>query len=238
MAFGRRLFHLSRHLTPRFVPSAVAFSTAASPPAAASSVALTGHYARLTGICEEQARLAFDKKAPDKSKDGWSIATFAGGCFWGPQLFFDRIEGVVATSVGYTQGDLEKPTYEAICTGRTRHTEAVQVFFDESVVSYQDLLKEFWSSIDPTVVDGQGNDLGSQYRTGIYCHNGEQARDAMISMTEEQRKYKKVIATEVTRAAVYWPAEPEHQNYLVNGGRMGRGQSNAKGCKDPIRCYG
>jgi len=167
-----------------------------------------------------------------------AVATFAGGCFWGPQLRFDRVEGVVFTSVGYTQGNLPKPDYGAICNGDTGHTEAVQVHFDDKVVSYQQLLDEFWNSIDPTVRNGQGHDFGSQYRTGIYTHTPEQQQQAEASMAEQQERLAREIATEIRPASVYWPAEAEHQNYLVNGGRFGQSQSNAKGCREKIRCYG
>merc|ERR1712080_134328 len=102
----------------------------------------------------------------------------------------------------------------------------------ESVVSYTTLLKEFWSSIDPLMVNGQGHDFGSQYRTGIYFHTAVQQKQAEASLAEEQKKYRAKIATEVEKAKVFWPAEAEHQDYLVNGGRLGDAQSNAKGCRD------
>eukprot|EP00440_Ansanella_granifera_P021340 gb/GFBE01023167.1/.p1 GENE.gb/GFBE01023167.1/~~gb/GFBE01023167.1/.p1 ORF type:complete len:237 (+),score=28.30 gb/GFBE01023167.1/:1-711(+) len=232
---ARRLHKLTSHIR---VPTAGRSAVAARCAVSAKDVALTGHYSKLTGVCAEQAVRAFRGEVPVKSDDGFAIATFAGGCFWGPQLLFDRINGVVASSVGYAQGDTERPYYSAICDGRTGHTEAVQVYFDEQVVSYEELLNEFWSFIDPTVHNGQGHDFGTQYRTGIYYHTESQKVAAKASAAQEQKKWKAPIATEIQPARVFWPAELEHQNYLVSGGRFGRAQSNEKGCKDRIRCYG
>lgn len=202
------------------------------------AVQLTGHYADLMGACAEQAMYAFLGEVPVRSREGWAVATFAAGCFWGPQLLFDRLEGVMATSVGYAQGHTERPTYGQICMGTSGHTEAVQVFYDDAVVSYEELLEAFWGHIDPTVANGQGGDHGPQYRTGVYCHTEEQRRAAEISRDTQQKQYRRPIATEVEAAKVYWPAEPEHQDYLAQGGRFGRAQSKAKGNRDRIRCYG
>eukprot|EP00927_Polykrikos_kofoidii_P074821 TRINITY_DN70860_c0_g1_i1.p1 TRINITY_DN70860_c0_g1~~TRINITY_DN70860_c0_g1_i1.p1 ORF type:complete len:240 (-),score=27.41 TRINITY_DN70860_c0_g1_i1:120-839(-) len=238
----RRLGLLSRHVVQgwRFNDgvAAVLATRASTTSTAARGVALTGHFAQLSGVCAEQAQRAFRGEVATRSDSGLAIATFAGGCFWGPQLFFDRIDGVKATSVGYAQGNMEKPTYRLICSGRSGHTEVVQVYFDDSEVSYDQLLEAFWRLVDPTVVDGQGGDFGPQYRTGIYYHTQEQKLLADASMAREQKNHRLPIATEIAEAGVFWPAEAEHQNYLVNGGRFGRGQSNAKGCRDTIRCYG
>eukprot|EP00929_Paragymnodinium_shiwhaense_P059157 TRINITY_DN29612_c0_g1_i3.p1 TRINITY_DN29612_c0_g1~~TRINITY_DN29612_c0_g1_i3.p1 ORF type:complete len:184 (+),score=24.04 TRINITY_DN29612_c0_g1_i3:88-639(+) len=166
-----RASRIGRHVlqpllaAPRAFPEAVPRCFAS---AAAGGGSLPGHYGHLTGVCAEQARRAFRGEVADRSEDGWHIATFAGGCFWGPQLLFDRVPGVVATSVGYTQGNTDQPSYGTICTGLSWHTEAVQVYFDEAQVTYDQLLEEFWRSIDPTVRNGQGHDSGTQYRTGIY----------------------------------------------------------------------
>jgi len=113
------------------------------------------------------------------------------------------------------------------------------VFYDESVCHYQSLLNQFGGFIDPTQLNGQGNDRGTQYRTGIYFHTPEQQALALSWKEAEQKKHtSQTIATEVLPAGVYWPAEAEHQGYLFKGGRFGSGQSNAKGCNDSIRCYG
>ncbi|CAL5227054.1 g9953 [Coccomyxa viridis] len=172
-------------------------------------------------------------------------ATFGGGCFWGPELLFQRVPGVVATEVGYAQGSVENPTYEDVCTGDTGHTEVVQVTYDPSLVTYEDLLKVFWRQIDPCTENGQGSDRGSQYRTGIYTHNGEQRHIAESSkrnlqvVTKMQDSEAPVpIRTEVEDLKNYHKAEEYHQQYLSKGGRFGNAQSPAKGCDEPIRCYG
>jgi len=201
-------------------------------------VQLTGHYAELTGPPAEQAKHAFSGVVPTRSEEGWAVATFAAGCFWGPQLLFDRLEGVMSTTVGYVQGHLDRPTYNHIGSGRTGHTEAVQVLYDDKVISYEELLKAFWGHIDPTVVNGQGHDFGPQYRTGIYYHTDEQREIAELSRAEQQKQRSKKIATELEAAQIFWPAEQYHQNYLSLGGRFGRPQSTAKGNMDKIRCYG
>eukprot|EP00475_Leptophrys_vorax_P019525 TRINITY_DN2673_c0_g1_i4.p1 TRINITY_DN2673_c0_g1~~TRINITY_DN2673_c0_g1_i4.p1 ORF type:complete len:176 (-),score=3.14 TRINITY_DN2673_c0_g1_i4:138-665(-) len=167
-------------------------------------------------------------------------ATFAAGCFWSVELAFQRVPGVIKTTVGYTQGHVDNPTYSAVCSGSSGHAEAVQVEFDPSAVTYEQLLDLFWSRHDPTQVNRQGNDRGSQYRSGIYFHSPAQQEAAMASKGRQQKRYSKPIATEVLSAdgKPFYPAEEYHQQYLSKGGRCGRAQSGAKGCTDPIRCYG
>lgn len=124
-------------------------------------------------------------------------------------------------------------TYEEVCSGRTGHTEAVQVEFFPTAVSYDDLLDVLWDRIDPTMRNGQGNDIGTQYRTGIYYHSEEQRRRAESSMAAEQRKHKSKIATELESIDKFYPAEDYHQQYLSKGGQCSR-----KGDLSPIRCCG
>ncbi|HIJ18802.1 TPA: peptide-methionine (S)-S-oxide reductase MsrA [Candidatus Woesearchaeota archaeon] len=149
-------------------------------------------------------------------------ATFACGCFWGVQAAFDRVKGVVKTTVGYTGGHLGKPTYEDVCTGRTGHAEAIEVEFDPKRTTYEKLLGTFFSSHDPTQVNRQGPDAGSQYRSAIFYHDGAQkkaaskAKDAL----EKQKKYSKPIATEVVKASAFYPAEEHHQKYLEKRGQL------------------
>lgn len=131
-----------------------------------------------------------------------------------------------------------RPDYHSACAGGSGHTEAIQVYYDENVVSYTELVNVLWGSIDPTVVNGQGNDRGPQYRTGIYYHTEEQRDIALQTLEEQQQKFKSPIATEIKPAKLYWPAELEHQDYLQIGGRFGSSQSAEKGCRDEIRCYG
>jgi peptide-methionine (S)-S-oxide reductase len=145
-------------------------------------------------------------------------ATFAAGCFWQVEAEFRRIEGVTATTVGYTGGTLEHPTYEDVCTDRTGHAEAVEVEFDPARVSYEDLLEVFWRAHDPTQLDRQGPDVGTQYRTAIFVHDGEQEAAARRSRERAQAGLSRRIVTEITPASGFWPAEDYHQRYLERRG--------------------
>jgi peptide-methionine (S)-S-oxide reductase len=166
------------------------------------------------------------------------LATFAGGCFWGLELAYQRVPGVMYTAVGYAQGPEENPTYGLVCSGATGHTEAVVVYYDPQECTYEQLLDTFFDRINPTTVNGQGNDYGKQYRTGVYPHTAEQKKVAQARFELEQTRYKKPIATELLDATPFWPAEKYHQQYLEKGGRGGNPQSAAKGATDTIRCYG
>jgi peptide-methionine (S)-S-oxide reductase len=168
----------------------------------------------------------------------YKLATFAGGCFWGFELHYQRIDGVDYSGVGYTQGPEIEPTYDQVCSGGTKHTEAIIVLYDPTVCSYERLLDAFFERIDPLTVNGQGNDRGTQYRTGVYYHSKEQQEIAEARFAEEQKKYKKTIASECMAAMPFWPAEKYHQQYLEKGGRFSSPQSAEKGCTDTIRCYG
>ncbi|KAF1792161.1 Peptide methionine sulfoxide reductase [Phytophthora cactorum] len=162
-----------------------------------------------------------------------SVATFAAGCFWGVQLAFDRLPGVLETTVGYTQGDVDSPTYRQVCTGRTNHAEAIRIVFDESQTSYESLLSKFWAIHDPTTLNRQKNDKGTQYRSGIYYHSEDQRKTALASKEEYQKKLSIPIVTEIVEAKQFWDAEDYHQKYLEKGG-----QCADKGCEVAIRCYG
>lgn len=170
---------------------------------------------------------------------GIQVATFAGGCFWGLELAYQRVNGVRYTVAGYTQGMEADPNYDQVCSGNTGHTESVGVYFDPNECSYGDLLDVFFSRVDPLTKDGQGNDVGRQYRTGVYYHTAEQEQIARERFQVEQKKYtKQIIQTECKKAMPFWPAERNHQQFLQNGGRTDSPQSAEKGCIDPIRCYG
>lgn len=167
---------------------------------------------------------------------------FAGGCFWGLELAFQRIEGVTNTTVGYIGGKNEKPTYEQVCTGNTNHAEAVEVLFDPSVVSFDTLLDVFFKSHDSTTLNRQKGDVGTQYRSAIFCSSQTQYEKA----TQKVKSIPKAT-TQVAFALnnstgsdghPFWSAETYHQQYLERGGRYGMKQSAKKGCSDPIRCYG
>jgi len=119
-------------------------------------------YQQLSGLALEASKAALADSVPALSVDGHSIATFAGGCFWGIELAFQRVPGVVATGTGYTQGHVAEPSYQEVCSGTTGHTEAIQVHFKPNEVSYEDLLKVFWERIDPLMENGQGGDRGKR----------------------------------------------------------------------------
>ena len=142
-------------------------------------------------------------------------ATFAAGCFWGVEAEFRRHNGVIKTQVGYTGGRLEDPTYHDVCTDRTGHAEAVEVEFDPTVTSYDDMLNLFWELHDPTTVNRQGPDVGSQYRSAIFFHTPEQEAKAKASKErlEASGHYKRPIATEIVPASRFYRAEEYHQQY-------------------------
>jgi peptide-methionine (S)-S-oxide reductase len=165
-------------------------------------------------------------------------ATFGAGCFWGPELAFQRVPGVVQTAVGYSQGHAKNPSYQDVCSGTTGHAEVVQVVFDPSEVSYEQLLDVFWARHDPTTLNRQGGDVGTQYRSGIYCHTPEQKAAAEASKAAQNEKLGGQVVTEIEEINNFYVAEEFHQKYLERGGRFGQGQSAEKGCNDPIRCYG
>jgi peptide-methionine (S)-S-oxide reductase len=146
-------------------------------------------------------------------------ATFAAGCFWGVEVDFRNTPGVTDVRVGYTGGTTDSPTYEQVCSGTTGHAEAVEVVFDPDEVSYGDLVDRFWELHDPTQLNRQGWDVGSQYRTAIFTHSPEQAETAAESKARAQTRFPQPIATEIAPASTFWPAEEYHQQYLVKNGR-------------------
>lgn len=147
-------------------------------------------------------------------------ATFAAGCFWGVEAVFRQVDGVVSTRVGYTGGSQDNPSYEDVCTGVTGHTEAVEVDFDPSRVSYEELLQLFWDNHDPTTVNRQGPDVGTQYRSAIFFHTPEQQALATASKDRLQSSgaYEKEIVTEIVPASMFYLAEDYHQQYLEKQG--------------------
>ncbi len=145
-------------------------------------------------------------------------ATFAAGCFWGVEATFRQIEGVSSTSVGYTGGHHENPTYEDVCTGHTGHAEAVEVTFDPAVVSYQTLLDIFWGCHNPTTLNRQGPDIGTQYRSAIFYHTPEQEAAARASKEQAQQRFPHPIVTEIVPAVPFYQAEDYHQQYFEKRG--------------------
>jgi peptide-methionine (S)-S-oxide reductase len=145
-------------------------------------------------------------------------ATFAAGCFWGVEATFRATPGVLSTRAGYTGGEVENPTYKQVCTDRTGHAEAVEVTFDPAKVSYETLLKIFWENHDPTTLNRQGPDWGSQYRSAIFFHSPEQEKAARASVAEAQQSHKRPIVTQIVPAVAFWEAEDYHQQYLEKRG--------------------
>ncbi|VVB58357.1 Peptide methionine sulfoxide reductase MsrA [Candidatus Anstonella stagnisolia] len=146
-------------------------------------------------------------------------ACFAAGCFWGVQEVFDSLKGVKKTTVGYTGGSTKNPTYGQVCSKTTGHAESVLVEFDPKEISYGKLLETFWGCHDPTTLNRQGPDVGSNYRSAIFFFGKKQGEEAKKSMQEEQKKHSGKIVTQVVPATEFYPAEEYHQKYyLKNGG--------------------
>lgn len=147
-------------------------------------------------------------------------ATFAAGCFWGVEDAFRQVKGVTSTTVGYTGGTKLNPTYKEVCTGATGHAEAVDVEFDPEQVSYLELLATFWKSHDPTTMNRQGPDIGTQYRSAIFFHDPEQEKEARESkaVLEQQGVFRRPIVTQIQAAGPFYKAEDYHQQYFEKQG--------------------
>jgi len=147
-------------------------------------------------------------------------ATFAAGCFWGVQLNFDQLDGVLASRVGYIGGHMDNPDYKSVCSGTTRHAEAVEVDFDPAVISYETLVEKFWEFHDPTTLDRQGPDVGSQYRSEIFYHSEDQKTIAENSKQalDQSGKWANPVVTAISSAPTFWLAEDYHQDYLKKRG--------------------
>ncbi|HKT35755.1 MAG TPA: peptide-methionine (S)-S-oxide reductase MsrA [Nitrospira sp.] len=145
------------------------------------------------------------------------VATLAGGCFWCLEAVYDQMKGVRSVESGYTGGHSDRPTYEAVCSGRTGHAEAVKISFDPGVVTYKEILEVFFVIHDPTTLNRQGNDVGTQYRSAIYYHSSEQKRiaeEVMASLTRDHL-YPNPIVTELAPASTWHEAESYHQEYFA-----------------------
>ena len=148
-------------------------------------------------------------------------ATFAAGCFWGVEEAFRTLPGVTKTTVGYTGGTVESPTYERVCSGRTGHAESVLVEYDPARVTYEQLLDVFWNEHDPTTLNRQGPDVGTQYRSAIFFHDAAQQAAAIASKERLERsgRFRRPIVTEIVPASTFYPAEEYHQQYFSKQGR-------------------
>ncbi len=153
--------------------------------------------------------------APASTAKEWQSAYFAGGCFWCMQYAFDRVNGVKKTVVGYTGGDLPKPDYESVSSGTTGHAESIQVLYDPKTVSYQHLVDVFWKNINPTTVNGQFADHGTQYRTAIFYTNDQDKATAEASKValDKSGKFDKPVATQIVPLSSFYAAEDYHQEY-------------------------
>ncbi len=167
-----------------------------------------------------------------------SVATFGMGCFWCSEGLFYKKKGVYATIVGFSQGETPNPTYEEVCSGRTNHSEVVRIVFDPAEIKYQELLKEFWERHDPTAVNRQGNDVGTQYRSGIYYHDDTQRDLALESkqlyaLAMQGKQHLGSIATEIEPVRNFYPAEEYHQQYELKPGARQYNGLRPTGCALP-----
>lgn len=145
-----------------------------------------------------------------------ALATFGAGCFWGVEAAFQNKKGVISTTVGYMGGHTKNPTYEDVCTDTTGHAEVIHILYNPDGISYEELLEIFWNSHDPTQYNRQGLDFGTQYRSVIFYHTGNQRKIAELSKQKQEKKQKfhKLLVTEIVKATEFYPAEEYHQKYL------------------------
>ncbi len=162
-------------------------------------------------------------KNPDHKKEyimnvNTDTATFANGCFWCTEAIFQEVKGVEKVMSGYTDGHTKNPTYKEVCTGETGHAECLQIIYNPAIISFDELLEIFWKTHDPTTLNRQGNDVGTQYRSGIYYHNAEQKEKAEHYKIELDKSgaYNNPIVTEIKPFTVFYPAEDYHQEYFNN----------------------
>ncbi len=200
----------TRKHAPRFVPTLIV----------AAALAVGGALVAIAAGSDNQANAEQAAQAGKDMTDSTphAKATFAGGCFWCMEPPFDKLDGVISSTSGYIGGTKKDPTYEEVSAGGTGHTEAVEIVYDPSKVSYEKLLDVFWKNIDPTVVNRQFCDVGSQYRTGVFYHDEQQKQLAESSKAaiDESGRLPSPIVTEISPATEFYPAEDYHQNYYVN----------------------
>jgi len=157
----------------------------------------------------------------DLPRPGHQFATLGGGCFWCLEAVFEEVEGVIDVESGYTGGTVERPTYRQVCDGTTGHAEVVRIEFDPARISFREVLEIFFVIHDPTTLDRQGNDIGTQYRSAIFVHSAEQRSVAQEVIREAQPHYRRPIVTELVDAGPYWRAEDHHQEYFRNNPDQG-----------------
>jgi peptide-methionine (S)-S-oxide reductase len=229
-----------RPLRPREALSRLAAALLALPLAVPFALAACG--GAPTGAEEAAERAAGGAEVgyltvEEAAERGLAVATFAGGCFWCMEPPFDKLDGVLSTTSGYTGGDEESPSYKQVSAGVTGHTEAVRVVYDPAKIGYDRLLHVFWRNIDPTARDRQFCDQGSQYRSGIFVHGDEQRRLAEASLAELARAqpFAGEIVTTIEPAAAFWPAEEYHQDYYRKNALRYKFYRNGCGRDDRLR---
>jgi peptide-methionine (S)-S-oxide reductase len=186
-----------------------------------SLISMVTSLALLAGSCTEPSAhpvAVSDIKIPNGVKT--DTATFATGCFWCTEAVFQELKGVYKATSGYSGGHVANPSYEAVCTGTTGHAECLQIIYDPTVISFKDLLEVFWEAHDPTTLNRQGNDEGTQYRSAIFYHNDEQKKEAEHYKAELDKSgaYSNPIVTEITPFSKFYAAENYHQNYYNTHG--------------------
>jgi peptide-methionine (S)-S-oxide reductase len=168
----------------------------------------------VAGLYQSYGQKPVDKKVTAKPE--LEVATFANGCFWCTEAIFTEVNGVTSVVSGFTGGKVKDPSYEEVCTGSTGHAEALQITYDPKKISFTELLQVFWNTHDPTTLNAQGNDHGTQYRSGVFYHNDEQKKLALQykKQLDDSHVFKNPIVTEITPFTVFYPAENYHQRYF------------------------
>ncbi|MEQ1904020.1 MAG: peptide-methionine (S)-S-oxide reductase MsrA [Pirellulaceae bacterium] len=183
---------------------------------AASFVACAGNFRAQEPATNKSKKSSSEQKVNPNVKT--ETATFGNGCFWCTEAVFDRLKGVESVTSGYSGGAQKNPTYEQVCSGRTGHAEVVQIVFDPQVISYDKLLEVFWSTHDPTTLNQQGPDRGTQYRSAVFYHNEEQQKKAEYfkAELEKSKVFDDPIVTEIVAFKEFYPAEKYHQEYFAS----------------------
>lgn len=182
------------------------------------SIVLMAALIPLSGCAQESNENTTEMTEEVITGENVDTATFGAGCFWCVEAVFQQMKGVLKVESGYTGGHTKNPTYKEVCSGMTGHAEVARIWFDTTVISYETLLEIFWHSHDPTTLNRQGADKGTQYRSAIYYHSDKQKEiaEASKAATDSSDLWPNPIVTEITEAGTYYPAEDYHQNYLEN----------------------
>lgn len=173
-----------------------------------------------TTASDKQNDIPMDKETMNQTADNMEIATLGNGCFWCTEAVFQSLKGVESAVSGYSGGNIKNPSYKEVCTGRTGHAEVIQITYDPQIISFAELLEVFFETHDPTTLNRQGNDVGTQYRSAVFYHNEKQKEEAeyYIKKLDESGAFANPIVTEVTAFTVFYPAENYHQDYFkLNG---------------------